>query len=115
MGGAVKSFMSQIVRELISLIQQKLANRFLRNVGWLGLSEVLIRISRLAATVVLARWLTEYDYGLAALVLTTNEFVNVFTRNGIFDKLIQANDDDIEVLSQTSRKHMSGVKIKSVK
>jgi PST family polysaccharide transporter len=94
--------MSQIVRELVNLIQQKLANRFLRNVGWLGLSEVLIRISRLAATVVLARWLTEYDYGLAALVLTTNEFVNVFTRNGIFDKLIQANDDDIEVLSQTA-------------
>ncbi|MDX2257224.1 MAG: lipopolysaccharide biosynthesis protein [Pseudanabaenaceae cyanobacterium bins.39] len=92
----------QLVQPIINSIQQKLTNRFVRNIGWLGLSEVFIRISRLAATVILARWLSEYDYGLAALVLTTNEFVNVFTRNGIFDKLIQAKEEDIEELSQTA-------------
>jgi teichuronic acid exporter len=90
------------MQKVAALLQQKFANRFVRNVGWLGLSEILIRFSRLAATVVLARLLTEYDYGLAALVMTTNEFVNVFTRNGIFDKLIQAEEKDIEVLSQTA-------------
>lgn len=90
------------MQKLVAFLQQKLANRFVRNVGWLGLSEILIRLSRLVATVVLARLLTDYDYGLAALVMTTNEFVNVFTRNGIFDKLIQAEEEDLEVLSQTA-------------
>ncbi len=102
MGGAAIRFMQKLIQSVIGFIQKKLANRFARNIGWLGLSEILIRISRLAATVVLARWLSEYDYGLAALVLTTNEFVNVFTRNGIFDKLIQAKEEDIEELSQTA-------------
>ncbi|MFM7602158.1 MAG: lipopolysaccharide biosynthesis protein [Pseudanabaena sp.] len=88
--------------KIIAFLQNKLANRFVRNIGWLGLSEVIIRFSRLATTVVLARWLSDYDYGLVALVMTTNEFVNVFTRNGIFDKLIQAKEEDVEELSQTA-------------
>lgn len=92
----------RLIAPLIGFLQNKLANRFARNIGWLGLSEIFIRISRLAATVILARWLSDYDYGLAALVLTTNEFVNVFTRNGIFDKLIQSKEEDIEELSQTA-------------
>jgi teichuronic acid exporter len=98
MGG----FLVSAISNLIDTIKQKLASRFLRNLGWLGLSELFIRISRLAATVVLARLLTKYDYGLAALVLTTNEFVNVFTQNGIWDKLIQADEKDLEQLSQTA-------------
>ncbi len=90
------------ISNLINTVKQKLASRFLRNLGWLGLSELFIRISRLAATVVLARLLTKYDYGLAALVLTTNEFINVFTQNGIWDKLIQADEKDLKQLSQTA-------------
>jgi teichuronic acid exporter len=96
------SFVIDFIQKIIAFLQNKLANRFVRNMGWLGLSEILIRISRLATTVVMARWLTDYDYGLVALVMTTNEFVNVFTRNGIFDKLIQAKEEDIEELSQTA-------------
>ncbi|WP_232731859.1 lipopolysaccharide biosynthesis protein [Kamptonema formosum] len=87
---------------LIDFLNQKLSNRFVRNVGWMGAAEVFIRISRLAATVVLARLLTPYDYGLAAVVLTTNEFVSVFTRNGIWDKLVQADEEDLEELCQTA-------------
>jgi teichuronic acid exporter len=90
------------IKKLVEVFQQKLASRFLRNLGWLGLSELFIRISRLAATVVLARLLTKYDYGLAALVLTTNEFVNVFTQNGIWDKLIQTDEEDLPQLCQTA-------------
>ena len=90
------------IGNLIDKLKQKLASRFLRNLGWLGLSELFIRISRLAATVVLARLLSKYDYGLAALVLTTNEFVNVFTQNGIWDKLIQSDESDLKQLSQTA-------------
>jgi PST family polysaccharide transporter len=98
MGGIAMSAIGQ----LIDKVKQKLASRFLRNLGWLGLSELFIRISRLAATVVLARLLSKYDYGLAALVLTTNEFVNVFTQNGVWDKLIQSDESDLKQLCQTA-------------
>lgn len=90
------------IGNLIDKLKQKLASRFLRNLGWLGLSELFIRISRLAATIILARLLSKYDYGLAALVLTTNEFVNVFTQNGIWDKLIQSDQGELKQLSQTA-------------
>ena len=46
------------IGKIIDKVKQKLASRFLRNLGWLGLSELFIRISRLAATVVLARLLS---------------------------------------------------------
>ncbi|MCA6575371.1 MAG: lipopolysaccharide biosynthesis protein [Pseudanabaena sp.] len=98
MGGFIVSAFDK----LIDTIKQKLASRFLRNLGWLGLSELFIRISRLAATIVLARLLSKYDYGLAALVLTTNEFINVFTQNGIWDKLIQSDESDLKQLCQTA-------------
>lgn len=60
----------------------------------------MIRISRLLATIVLARFLTKADYGLAALVMTTNEFILVFTRNGIGTKLIQTDADQVDALAQ---------------
>jgi PST family polysaccharide transporter len=81
---------------------QKADSAFVRNVGWLGGSGAAIRVSRLIATVVLARFLTRYDYGLAALVLTTNEFVRVFTRNGVVIRLIQTGVTDLEELAQSA-------------
>jgi teichuronic acid exporter len=78
------------------------ANQFLQNLGWLGSAEILIRVFRLLTTIVLARLLSPYDYGLAAVVLTTNEFVSVFTRNGIWAKLVQADEKDLESLCQTA-------------
>jgi len=97
MGGSILA-----VQQIIQVIKEKLADRFLRNLGWLGLSQLFIRVSRLVATIVLARLLTKEDYGLAALVLTTNEFVNVFTQNGIWAKIVQADEADLPELCQTS-------------
>ncbi len=77
-------------------------DRFIRNMGWMGLSELGIRASRLIATVILARFLSPEDYGLAAIVLTTHEFIRVFTRNGIGDKLVQADADEIDQLCITA-------------
>jgi teichuronic acid exporter len=77
-------------------------DRFVRNVGWMGLSELGIRASRLIATIILARLLSPEDYGLAAIVLTTHEFIRVFTRNGIGDKLVQADADDVDDLCVTA-------------
>ncbi len=76
--------------------------KFLQNLGWLGISGGVNRLTRLLTTIVLARFLTQYDYGLAAIVLTTNEFVRVFTRNGIGIKLIQVDEDNLESLAQSA-------------
>lgn len=75
---------------------------FVRNIGWLGGSGAIIRISRLVATIVLARFLTKYDYGLAALVLTTNEFVSVFTRNGVVIHLVRTEAENVEELARAA-------------
>lgn len=68
----------------------------------MGLSELGIRISRLLATVILARLLSPDDYGFAALVMMTHEFIRVFTRNGIGEKLIQAPAAEVEDLCNTA-------------
>lgn len=74
----------------------------MRNLGWLSVAELVIRVSRLLTTVFLARFLTEYDYGLAAIVLTTHEIMQVFGEIGIGEKLIQAEDADLPALSQSA-------------
>jgi teichuronic acid exporter len=83
-------------------IKAKCSSQFIQNLGWLGGAELVIRVVRLITTVILARLLSPYDYGLAAVVLTTNEFVSVFTRNGIWAKLVQADEQDLESLCQTA-------------
>lgn len=77
-------------------------DRFIRNIGWMGIGELGIRVSRLLATVILARLLSPSDYGLAAIVLMTSEFVRVFTRNGIGDKIVQADSSELSDVCQTA-------------
>lgn len=87
----------------ISKLKQRLSSQFVRNAGWLGGAELVNRVFRLGTTVVLARLLSPYDYGLVAIVLTTNEFATVFTlRAGIGSKLIQAKEQDVEALCNTA-------------
>jgi PST family polysaccharide transporter len=87
---------------LSQLVTSWKGDRFLRNIGWMGLSEFFIRLSRLVTTVILARFLSPEDYGLAAIVLTSHEFVRVFTRNGIIDKIIQSDADELEGICRTA-------------
>jgi len=84
---------------LTQLVKDKLSSQFVRNLGWLSIAEMVIRVSRLVTTIMLARFLSPYDYGLAAVVLSTNEFVQVFTRSGIGAKLIQVDEDRLESLA----------------
>jgi teichuronic acid exporter len=81
---------------------EKFNNPFVRNIGWMGASGVVIRVFRLITTIGLARFLSPYDFGLAAIILTTHEFIQVFSRNGIDAKLIQADEEDVEKLAQSS-------------
>lgn len=89
-------------RALINLLKQKSSSPFIRNMSWLGASELFIRITRLLTVIILARLLKPYDYGLAALVLTANEFVDVFTCNGIWAKLVQVDAKDLNKFCQTA-------------
>ncbi|QLE43821.1 lipopolysaccharide biosynthesis protein [Nostoc sp. C052] len=87
----------------IKTLQKRLfQDRFIRNIGWMGAAELVIRVFRLVTTVILARFLSAEDYGLAAIVLMTNEFIRVFTRNGIADKIVQADASEIEELCRTA-------------
>ena len=92
----------QFFQRTRQFIGRKLQDRFARSLGWLGISQALIRFSRLGATLLLPRFLTPEDYGLAALVLTTYEFTRTFTRFGLHAKLIQAKDDEIGELSNSA-------------
>jgi O-antigen/teichoic acid export membrane protein len=88
---------------IINQLKQLLSNKFIRNVGWMGGAELANRVFRLGTTVVLARLLSPYDYGLVAVVMTTNEFSSVFTlKSGIGSKIIQADEQDVKVISDTS-------------
>lgn len=79
------------------------SDQFIRNISWLGGAELLTRISRLGTTVILARLLSPYDYGLVAIVFTTYEFMGIFTlKYGIGAKIIQAKEQDIKIICDTS-------------
>ena len=87
----------------ISKLKHKFSGQYIRNVGWMGGAEFANRVFRLGTTVVIARMLTPYDYGLVAVVLTTNEIANVFTlRGGISSKLIQVGKEDVDILCDTA-------------
>lgn len=87
---------------LITKLKQQLSSKFIQNIGWLGLAELIPRIFRLGVTVVLAHFLTAYDYGLAAIVMTVGEFSRVFTDLGIGAKIIQADEQDLEALCNSA-------------
>lgn len=86
---------------MIYLVKQKLSSPFIRNMSWLGGSQLFTRIARLLTVIILGRLLQPYEYGLAAVVLMTYEFVEVFTRNGIEAKLVQADKEDLDEFCQT--------------
>jgi PST family polysaccharide transporter len=88
---------------LIDKLKQPLSNQFVRNVGWLGGAELASRVFRLGTTVTLARTFSPQDYGLMALIYITYELATVFVlRGGIGAKIVQADDKDIEAISNTS-------------
>ena len=84
------------------VIRAQLSSRFARNVGWLGGAQLANRVFRLVSTVIVARILMPEDYGLAAIVLTAHECVQMLSRHGVVAKIIQAPEARIEALSQSA-------------
>ena len=88
---------------IINKIQNLTSGRFVRNVGWLGMSELGNRIFRLATTVALARVFTQEEYGLMAVIYTTFEFARVFQLNSGFDAvIIQSSDKELKAICNTA-------------
>jgi PST family polysaccharide transporter len=87
----------------INKLKQLLSDRFVRNMGWLGVAELVNRIFRLATTVTLARTFSPYDYGMVSVIYTIVEFASVFAlRAGIGAKIIQAEEQELEVICNTA-------------
>ncbi len=94
----------KIVKTIGSRIKHKLGNSstFTRNLGWMGVAQAFIRVSRLGATFILPRFLSPHDFGLAALVLTTYEYSQTVTRIGVHARIIQAEADELEEICNSA-------------
>ena len=91
-----------ILPSITRLAHRMRSSSYLSNIGWSGVNQFGIRISRLLATVFLSRYLSPSDYGIVAIALTTQNFLKVFQQNGIAEKLIQCQDDEVHALSNTA-------------
>jgi O-antigen/teichoic acid export membrane protein len=87
---------------LIENIKKIVAGRVFRNMSWLGGSELVNRIFRLATTVTLARHFSQKEYGLMAILYIFLDFAFVFIRSGITAKIVQADDDSLQTICDTS-------------
>ena len=87
----------------INKLKQLLSDRFIRNIGWLGVAELVNRIFRLATTVTLDRTFSPYDYGMVSVIYTIIEFASVFAlRAGIGAKIVQAEEQELKVVCDTA-------------
>jgi teichuronic acid exporter len=91
-----------VIQSLIQQIQKKLSNQFLRNLSWLGMAEIIYRVFRLVLVAIMARFLTDYDYGLGAIVMTVREFTVNFSNLGIGAKIIQAEEKELKELCDSA-------------
>jgi teichuronic acid exporter len=91
-----------VIQKLIEQITKRLSNQFVRNLSWLGMTEIVYRILRLVLVAIMARVLTRYDYGLGAIVMTVREFALTFSNLGIGAKIIQAEEKDIKELCNSA-------------
>lgn len=91
---------------IVENLKQRLSNPFVRDIGWLGTAQMVMRIFRLATTVVLARVFSAHDYGLIAIIYTLNGFSEVFTLGtlggGIGAKIVETDERDLSVICDTA-------------
>ncbi|MBO3459835.1 lipopolysaccharide biosynthesis protein [Aetokthonos hydrillicola Thurmond2011] len=90
------------IQKLTEQSKKKLSNQFIRNLSWLGISEIVYRIIRLGLVVIVAKFLTPYDYGLAAILMTVREYSITFANVGITAKIIQAEEKELEDLCNSA-------------
>lgn len=97
------------LRSLWDRIIARTQDRVISNLGWYGLAEVGVRLSRLVTTIILARLLVPEDYGLVAIALTAFEMVRVLANNGVGLTIVRAAGADLERVCTTSFRISLGV------
>lgn len=81
-------------------------SKLVRNMGWIAGAEMISRIGRIVAAIILARSLDAYAFGVAALALTVFELVRLFCENGVGAAVIRARDEDVDATANTAYKLM---------
>lgn len=90
------------LHQINNIFQKNLSNQFIRNLGWLGMAEIFYRVLRLGLVVIIARFLTPYDYGLGAVIFAVREFAITFAEVGICAKIIQAEEQELNDLCNSA-------------
>ena len=83
-------------------IKEIVDGRVFRNMSWLGSAELVSRVFRLATTVTLARYFSQEEYGLMAIIYISFEFAFVFIKSGITAKIVQTDDESLQAICDTS-------------
>jgi len=91
---------------LRSLARQMSRHKLVRNVGWLTGAELVSRVGRIFAAIILARQLDAVAFGIAAIALTIFEIMRVFTENGIGAAVIRAKPDAFDRVANTAHRLM---------
>lgn len=75
-----------------------------RFIGWYGASEMAQRVTRIATTILLARWLAPEAFGVAAIAITTFEIVRIAANAGIGQAVVRAPDDELNATLEGARR-----------
>ena len=87
-------------------VHKLMRHKLVRNVGWLAGAELVSRVGRVFAAVVLARQLDAAAFGVAAIALTIFEITRVFTENGIGAAVIRATSSGFDRVANTAHRLM---------
>lgn len=71
-------------------------SRLFGALGTLAGAEMVNRLTRILTAVALSRVLEPKEFGIAAIVLTSSEFIRIFTQTGIGARIISASDIDLD-------------------
>ena len=71
-------------------------SRLFGALGTLGGAEMVNRVTRILTAVALSRMLGPQEFGIAAIVLTSSEFIRIFTQTGIGARIISASALDLD-------------------
>ena len=97
------TFAQQTISKLTARFGQQ---KLVRNIGWLTSAELISRVGRIVAAIILARQLDAVAFGIAAIALTIFEITRVFTENGIGAAVVRASADQFERVSNTAYRLM---------
>ncbi len=70
--------------------------RLFSALGTLGGAEMINRVTRILTAVALSRTFSSKEFGIAAIVLTSSEFIRIFTQTGIGARIISASAFDLD-------------------